>query len=265
MAPSDPAFVVDPRDPRAPSQAIWDALGEADRRRVLAALPSEIERAEPPEGDAHSIPKYRTRETLDEHFRRLGRRIYLASELPVYYPDEPVFAPDLLAVLDVDPHPRDHWTVSHEGRGLDFVLEIHVRGSAKKDFEDNVERYARLGIPEYFAFAPLRGRLAGWRLDENRRYQPLLPQGGRWASRVLGVDLTLDDGVLRFYYGNGVLLDARGLIDKLSTMVDAATQRAEEEARRAEEEARRAEEEARRAERYAEMLRRAGIDPDADA
>ena len=257
MGKGDPVYEVDPRDPRAPPQAIWDALDEAARQRVLAALPSEIPLAEPPEGDHHSLPKYESRSTLDEHFRRLGRSIYLGSELPVYYPGEAMFAPDLIAVLDVDPHLRDHWTVSHEGRGLDFVLEIHVRGSAKKDFEDNVLRFARLGIPEYFAFAPKRGRLAGWRLGEGGAYQPILPQGGRWASTVLGVDLALDEGQLRFYYGSAVLLDARGLIDKLAVMVDAATRRAEEEAQRAEEEA-------QRAARYAELLRKAGIDPEAE-
>jgi Uma2 family endonuclease len=251
------AFEVNPLDPRAPPQALWDALDAEERRQVLDSLPSEIERAEPPEGDAHSVPKYRARATLEEHFRRIGRRIYLASELPVYYPDERMFAPDLIAVLDVEPHERDHWTVSHERRGLDFVLEIHVRGSATKDFEENVERYARLGIPEYFAYAPRRGRLAGWRLPSGgfASYQPILPQGGRWASSVLGLDLALEEGLLRFYLGNAALLDAHELIARLSTMVDAATRRAEEEARRAEEEA-------QRAERYAARLREAGIDPD---
>jgi Uma2 family endonuclease len=250
MGRSAIAHVIDPRDPRAPTQSVWDQLDEAERRRVLEMLPSEIERAEPPEGDAHSRPKHRARETLDEHFRRIGRRIYLASELPVYYPDEPMFAPDLLAVRDVEPHERDHWTVSHEGRGLDLVVEIHVRGSASKDFEGNVERYARLGIPEYFAYAPRRGRLAGWSLPEAgaRSYQPLVPQAGRWHSRILDLDLALDEGQLRFYYGSAALLDARELIARLSTMVDRATERAEQEAQRAE--------------RYAARLREAGIDPD---
>jgi hypothetical protein len=117
MGRSAIAWKIDPRDPRAPPQSVWDEFGEAERRRVLEMLPSEIERSGPPEGDAHSRPKHRARETLDEHFRRIGRLIYLASELPVYYPDEAMFAPDLLAVLDVETHERDHWTVSHEGRG----------------------------------------------------------------------------------------------------------------------------------------------------
>jgi hypothetical protein len=94
MSHSAPQYRVDPLDPRAPPQAGWDALSAEDRQRVLDALPSEIERAKPPEGDAHSRSKSRARDTLSEHFGRIGRRIYLASELPVYYPEERMFAPD---------------------------------------------------------------------------------------------------------------------------------------------------------------------------
>ena len=264
-------YHVDPRDPRAPSQEVWDRLGPAQRQRVLDALPSEIDRVAPPEGDAHSIPKLLARQTLEEHFRRIGRRVYLASELPVYYPGEPMFAPDLLAVLDAEPHERDHWTVSHEGRGLDVVLEIHVSGSAAKDFEDNVARYATLGIPEYFAYAPRRQRLVGWRLASAgaRTYDPIAPHEGRWRSALLGLELALEDGRLRFYHGSAALLDATELIARLGAMADAATrraeqeaQRAEQEAQRAEQEAQRAEQEAQRAERYAARLQQAGIDPE---
>lgn len=249
-------YHVDPVDPRAPSQEVWDALGPEARRRVLDALPSELPLSTEPEGDAHSRPKHESRETLGEHFRRIGRGIYLGSELPVYYPAERMLAPDLMAVLDVSDHERDHWTVSHEGRGLDFALEIHVRGRSTKDFVDNVERYARLGIQEYFAYAPRRGRLNGWRLPQRgaRVYEPIVPQGGRWRSAVLDVDLAMEGGRLRFYHGSAMLLDTRELIAKLSAMVDGATERAEREAERAEQAA-------RRLERYAAALREAGIDP----
>jgi hypothetical protein len=207
----------------------------------------------------------RALEALDEYFRRIGRQIYLSSELPVYYPDEAMRAPDLLAVLDVDTHERASWVVSHEKRGLDLVLEVHVSGDAKKDAERNVERYARLQIPEYFMFEPARGRLLGYRLARGElAYTPIVPQQGRWPSAVLELDLAVDRGRVRFYHGSAPLPDARELIDRLSTMVDDAVERAEEEARRAEEEARRAEEEARRAERLAARLRELGIDPDAD-
>jgi hypothetical protein len=63
-------------------------------------------------------------DALDGFFRRTGRKIYLSSELAIFYPGERRFAPDLLAVADVDPHERSSWVVAAEGKGLDFVLEI---------------------------------------------------------------------------------------------------------------------------------------------
>lgn len=245
-----PSYVVDPADPRAPTEEIWDRMSEEGRRRVVASLPSELPRALPPEGDAHRVPKKRALEALDEFFRRQGRRVYLGSELPIYYPDEPMFAPDLIAVLDVEPHERDTWVVSHEGRGLDFVLEVHVSGERQKDLEINVERYARLGIPEYFVFLPRKRRLVGYSLPASsaRSYEPIVPQGGRWCSTVLGLDLMLEEGRLRFYSGTAPLPDARELIDRLASMVDDAASRAEEVAQRAE--------------RFAAKLRELGVDPD---
>jgi Uma2 family endonuclease len=252
-------FVVDPLDPRAPSREIWEQLTESERRTVIDSLPSEFPRAMPPEGDLHRVPKSRALEALGEYYRRLRRSVYLSAELPVYYPGEPLFAPDLLAVLDVGTHERPSWVTQHEGKGLDFVLEINVAGNRKKDFEDNVARYAKHQIPEYFAFDVPRSRLVGWRLEAEkaRTYEPIVPQGGRWPSRILDLDLSLEGGGLRFFHGNAPLLDARELIMRLSTMVDEALQRAEEEARRAEGEA-------RRAERLAARLRQLGVDPDED-
>ncbi len=244
------SFIVDPEDPRAPSREIWAQLSDRERQDVLDALPSEAPRGLPPEGDPHRLPKNQALEALSEFFRRVRRRVYLSAELPVYYPDEPMFAPDLIAVIDVDVHERLRWVTSHEGKGLDFVLEISLSGDRKKDFEDNVLRYARLQIPEYFAFDVSRARLLGWRLPAagSSSYEPILPQAGRWASRVLGLDLSLEEGRLRFFHGNAPLLDAHELILRLSAMVDEALRRTEDEARRAE--------------RLAARLRQMGVDPE---
>ena len=167
-----------------------------------------------------------------------------------------MFAPDLLAVLEVDPHDRQSWVVSAEGKGLDLVLEVHAAGNRHKDFQNNVDRYARLGISEYFVYEPLRSQIAGWRLDGAAgSYQRIVPQGGRWGSRVLELDLALEAGRLRFFHGSAELLDAQELVERLSGMVDEAVSRAEAEAHRAEEEA-------HRAERLAARLRELGVDPD---
>lgn len=248
MEPS--SYTVDPDDPRAPPQALWERMTDEQRRQILDTLPSETPRATPPEGDQHTLPKERSKLTLKEYFRRRGRSVYLGSELPVYYPDESMFAPDLLAVLDVEDHPRDHWVVSHEGRGLDLALEIHVKGDRRKDYETNVARFARLAIPEYFVFDPPAHRLLGYRLAEGAAsYEPVVPQSGLWRSAVLGLDLSLEGGRLQFNEpGGGVLLDPSEWIDRLRIMVDEAVERAEDEARRVE--------------RLEAKLRELGVDPD---
>lgn len=258
-------YVVNADDPRAPSEEEWAAMSEAERARVVNALPSEYPRATPPEGDPHFITKVRARETLSEHYRRTKRRVYLGSELGVYYPGQPIFAPDLIAVRDVEPGERMSWVVSKEGKGVDLAMEFHVLGSARKDFIDNVVRFAALGIPEYFALDVPKARLVGWRLPSPsaRKYEPILPQGGRWPSTVLELDLSLEDGKLRFLIGNAPLLESSELIDRLSRTVDGAMQRAEEQAQRAEEQTQRADEQTQRADRLADKLRALGVDPDA--
>lgn len=142
--------------------------------------------------------------------------------------------------------------VAHEGKGLDLALEIFVPGSRRKDHERNVERYARLGIREYFIFDRGRLRLTGYRLKAPGAYQPILPQGGQYPSDVLGLSLAVIGERLRFFVGDAEVPEAEELIDKLEGMVrglesrlSAAEYRALEEARLREEEARLREEEAR--------------------
>src|SRR5262249_35327754 len=175
---------------------------------------------------------------------RQRRRIYLAAELPIYYPAEPRFAPDLLAVVDVEDQLRSKWVVSAEGKGLDWVLEVHVGGDRKKDAERNVARYARLGIPEYFLYDRARNRLAAYRLasPEATSYTAILPNHGLYESLILGLDVQVEQERLRFYAGTALLLESEEFIVRLQAMADDAQRRAEEEAQLREEETRRREE-----------------------
>jgi Uma2 family endonuclease len=219
--------------PMAPTQEEWDVLSEDERMAVVAALPGEVTYAEmsPPEGDRHFRAKVRALSALRGYFGRQKRRIYLAAELPTYYPNEPRFAPDLLAVFDVDDHERDSWIVSRETKGLDWVLEVHVGGDRKKDAERNVARYARLGIPEYFLFDRARGHLSAFRLasPEAKTYSPILPQRGLYSSQVLGLDVQVEADRLRFFAGTALLLESEELIGRLETLFDEVQRRAEAE------------------------------------
>jgi len=223
--PADYAF--DPADPRAPALDQWERMAPDERARVVAMLPEEVPlELLPNEGDPHRNAKRGALEALGGFFRRTGRKIYRSSELAVFYPAEPRFAPDLLAVTDVEPHERTRWVVADEGKGLDFVLEVHAAGDRRKDEKTNVERYARLGIQEYFFFDRTGLRLVGYRLPAGagdasaRVYQRLVPQAGRYASGVLGLDLALDGTRLRFFSGNAPLEDADEMVARLGSMLD---------------------------------------------
>ncbi len=257
-----PQYVVDDDDPRAPPHDVWVAMTERERRIQLEALPSEfpVSEAAPPEGDPHFGAVVEAREVLRSHFGRTGGRVYIGNDLPVYYPGARMFAPDVIAVRDVETHEREHWTVSAEGKGLDLALEILWSGRRTKDLRDNVVRYAKLGILEYFVFDKRKRALQGYRLPGKsaRAYERIVPQGGCYASRVLGLDLSLEGDRLRFLSGLAPLPNAAERAARLDALLDAMTEdrdaeakRAEEEAERAEEEAKRAEEEAKRAEEEA--------------
>jgi Uma2 family endonuclease len=250
-------YVFDPDDPRSPTEEVWARMTPEQRVAVIAMLPSEFEPidVQPAEGDLHAKATAAARFTLDAFFRRVGWKIYVSSNLPVYYPGEPCFAPDVLAVRDVEPHDRERWAVVTERKGLDFVLEVHVSGDRAKDEKRNVEKYARLGIKEYFYFDRGRRVLRGHRLPEAQpwsqgrpSYQPIVPQQGYYSSEVLGLDLVLEGDRLRFMYGMAPVPEADELIAKLGRAMGEVVAAKEEAERRAEEEARRAEEEARRRE-----------------
>ncbi len=234
--------------PRAPSREAWERMTEPERRAAVDALPALVPMdLHPPEGDRHSRAKDRAVSALDEFFRRVGQKVYVSKELATYYPNEPIFCPDVFAVRDVETHPRDKWVVSHEGKGLDFVLEVHVSGSRTKDFETNVRRYARLGIPENFVFDRRHLRLAGWRLREGepsapRVYEAIVPQSGKFTSRVLQLDLCVEQERVRFYFGTAPLAETEELVVRLERMVNEVTERAREDAERALLEAERANE-----------------------
>jgi Uma2 family endonuclease len=265
-------WVIDPDDPRAPPTAVWERLSPRQRAEVVASLPSEFEPSEsmPPEGDDHLDAFTGARETLRRWYRGRGRSIYVAGNLPIYYPGERMFSPDLIAVDGAEQRQRDSWIVDAEGgRGLDMAIEIVVRGDRKKDLERNVVKYAQLGIPEYYLFDRRRMTFAAWELEDGV-YRRRIAQGGRFASAVLGLDLWIDGDRLRFSVGDAALPYADELIERIARLsVDAQDRverleaelaeesrlRAEESRLRAEESRLRAEESRRRQEAEAEIAR----------
>jgi Uma2 family endonuclease len=226
--------------PKAPSEERWREMTKAERERFIVSVNEAL--SDPlitmSEGRPHKKAKSRALDMLGLHFRAMGRRIYLAEELSVIYPNETPFTPDVLAVLEIEEPEDDErmsWVVQDEGKGLDWALEVVYAGNRNKDLVDNVERYATLGIPEYFIYDKKQERIFGYRLPPGtRRYQPIIAQAGLYRSNVLGIDLAIVDGRLKFYQGAAELYDTAHLIRRLEGMVTNLERKNDETAREAE-------------------------------
>ena len=244
--------------PRAPTAEVWAALTPAERDLAeLALLTSETleeieERDAMAEGDTHLDAKMEIRDTLRAYYGRQGRSIYIGAEIKVFYPGEKGFTPDIIAVTDVKPGPRNSWMVSREGKGIELALEVHALGDRRKDTVENVKRYASLGISEYFVYDIPRVSLKGYRLPKKGEgqagYEVIRPKSGRHRSEVLDLELSLEGGRLRFYAGTAELVTTAELAAKLEQMVESAQARVEQEQERATQEQARATQEQTRAE-----------------
>jgi Uma2 family endonuclease len=221
--------------PVGPSEEAWRAMTPIERESFLIEVNAALSdpRSAMSEGRPHKKAKTRALDLLGLHFRAMGRVVYLAEEMAVVYPGEEVFTPDLLAVVGVEEPEDDErmaWVVTDEGKGLDVVLEVLHRGDREKDLVLNVERYARLGIPEYFVYDRARQQILGYRLPDAgaSRYQRIVPQSGRYSSIVLGIDLAIQGGKMRFYQGMAELFGTSDLIGRLTGMMEELEAKAEQ-------------------------------------
>jgi hypothetical protein len=168
--------------------------------------------------------------------------------MSVLYPGETPFSPDVIAILDVEQPEDDErlaWVVADEGKGPDLIIEVLHRGNRNKNLVENVERYARLGIAEYFVYDRLRQQIHGYRLSHPgvARYQRIVKQLGHYRSSVLGLELTILNQNLRFLSGEATLPVSADLIGRLQGMMESLETKAlaaQEEAAAAQEQAERA-------------------------
>lgn len=185
------------------------------------------------------------------------------------------------------------WRVDETGPAPQVVFEIASEETWKRDLDEKPERYAAMGMQEYYAYDPYdpplplsreRGqRLFGWHLDESTgllQSMPLLPDGSLWSPHLESF-LVPGDTYLHLYDRSHHLrltkaeaeAEARRIaLRRAEVEAEAkrvALQLAQAEARRADmeaaarrAEARRADMEAERARILTEKLRSLGIDPE---
>lgn len=221
--------------PTVPTVDVWRAMTPDERLRLQVEINDALSASAELMGESrpHKKAKARAIDALDLHFKTIGRTVYLAEEMTVLYPGETPFSPDVLAVLDVEQPEDDErmaWVVADEGKGPGLVLEVLHRGDRDKDLVDNVERYARLGIAEYFIYDRARQQIHGYRLlgAGASRYQRIVPQLGHYRSGVLGLDLAIIGDNLRFLSGEATLPVSADLIGRLQGMMENLGAKAEQ-------------------------------------
>ncbi|MBE8991435.1 Uma2 family endonuclease [Nostoc sp. LEGE 12450] len=137
--------------------------------------------------------------------------VYVAGNLFIYYEKgypESVVAPDVFVVFGVENRDRRSYKTWEENNQTpDFVLEITSKATRSKDQGAKKGIYAFLGVREYFQYDPtgdyLNPQLQGLHLVDGN-YFPVatntLPDGKvSLQSEVLGLELHLEGGKLRFY------------------------------------------------------------------
>lgn len=168
--------------------------------------------------------------------------VYVGADLLLYYtPTEPgdMVSPDVFVAFGVGAHERRTWKTWEEGKAPDVVFEITSKSTRKDDQYVKPLIYEELGVQEYFLFDPLGEylkphRLQGFQLIEGG-YQPLT--GDRLTSNVLGLELLVKDGFLRFYDPvTKVLLPTTAELESTAAHEAEARRAAEAEAARLREE-----------------------------
>ncbi len=163
------------------------------------------------ESDYQFYPLTDTVRALGLHFANRPD-VYVAGNMLVYYRVNEVnarLAPDVFVVFGVDDHLRRSYFVWREGKAPDFVMEIASESTVNNDTGEKRDRYAELGVSEYWRFDPTGECLEPplqCDLLEDGQYRPmelsLDPDGTiRGHSQLLGLDIyaTPGEGRLRLY------------------------------------------------------------------
>lgn len=129
--------------------------------------------------------------------------VYVAGNLMLYYvegdPSQSI-APDVFVVRGISKGDRRVYKTWEEGKAPDVVIELTSSSTRLNDLGAKKGIYEALGVQEYFVFDPLveylRPVLLGYRLS-GPGYQPMTAEP--LFSEVLGLELRVVDGWLRFY------------------------------------------------------------------
>ena len=129
----------------------------------------------------------------------------VCSDLAMHYDphdDNKTLVPDLFVALQVHKRPSRRRYDLWDEPVPDLVIEMLSKSNHRNDTGRKWATYEYLGVSEYWLFDPegfeLPKPLVGYRLQDQRYRKIASDAAGRWRSEVLGLDLHVRDGQLRF-------------------------------------------------------------------
>ncbi|MDE0672768.1 MAG: Uma2 family endonuclease [Caldilineaceae bacterium] len=206
---------------------------------------------------------------LKMHLQQLGRASTVRGNCALYYDADnrtAYLTPNVLLAYEVAVPGEEGYAPWVYGKVPDLVMEMASPFTHDQDSGLKWERYAALGIPEYWQHDPhhqyLTEDLLGWQLQDGTYVPiPLQPDRPRGAligrSSVLDTDWGLDmaTGILRLW--NPVQRRWYPTVQEVGRAHEREAARADQEATRANREATRADRESARANQEAARVREA--------
>ena len=180
---------------------------ESAEQRYLRSLPLEHFMEATPQATQRAI-------TLASFALVRGLRpdVQCFNELLVQYPrdndpDRPgQVVPDNFVVVHPQPIQADgSYNLPLQPVGPFLVLEYVSKSSARKDYEGNMLKYERIGVPYYLLFYPDNDELSLFRLNSGR-YTSVLPNpAGRLTIPELELEVGWLGGWARFWFRGELL------------------------------------------------------------
>ncbi len=155
--------------------------------------------------DRHRRILFRTIETLEAHYK-LQPDVYVSGDILMYYvkgDPHQVISPDVLVSFGLEKKERLTYLVWVEGKLPDFVMEFSSKTTHDADLGPKMDRYASLGIQDYFLYDALGvylpTPLMGFTLVDGKYIPISEDEDGGLHSDVLSLDFHVDDVGLGIY------------------------------------------------------------------
>lgn len=157
------------------------------------------------ETDLHRNWMIRIIDMLQQRYR--GQHVYVTGDLLLYYMEgDPsrYLVPDAFVVFDSDPGPRRTYKIWKEGgKSPNVVIEVTSRWTRGEDVNHKPQKFAQIGIEEYFLYDPtadyLVPPLRGFRMTDGEYAQIEFDMKGGLVSEQLNVRLCLEASQLVMY------------------------------------------------------------------